>query len=71
LAQRLRKELEVQFGPEYQRWLKHIGKVRQKMHARGLTVEARKRMLHELVSEEAFLRFQEETNRPPRKPRNR
>lgn len=66
LAQRLRKELEVQFGPEYERWLKHIGKVRQKMQAGGLHAEERKGLLHELVSEEGFLRFHEQGKRPPR-----
>ena len=71
LAQRLRKELEVQFGPEYERWLKHIGKVRQKMQAGGLNAEARKGLLHALVSEEGFLRFHEQSKRPPRTRRNR
>jgi precorrin-2 dehydrogenase/sirohydrochlorin ferrochelatase len=66
LAQRLRKELEVQFGPEYERWLKHIGKVRQKMQTGGLEAQARKGLLHELVSEEGFLRFQEQGKRQPR-----
>jgi precorrin-2 dehydrogenase / sirohydrochlorin ferrochelatase len=59
LAQRLRKELERQFGPEYERWLAHIGKVRQGMQAGSLGVEERKQLLHELVSKEGFQRFQE------------
>src|SRR6202047_1369148 len=57
LAQRLRKELERQFGPEYEHWLTHIGKVRQKMQVRNLDAEERKGLLHELVSAEGFLRF--------------
>jgi precorrin-2 dehydrogenase/sirohydrochlorin ferrochelatase len=66
LAQRLRKELERQFGPEYERWLTHIGKVRQKMQAGGLGVEERKQLLHELVSREGFEKFHQRTKRPPR-----
>jgi precorrin-2 dehydrogenase / sirohydrochlorin ferrochelatase len=70
LAQRLRKELEGQFGPEYERWLAHIGKVRQKVQAGKLSAEERKRLLHELVSKEGFQRFHKQTkgrHRPNRK----
>jgi precorrin-2 dehydrogenase len=63
LAQRLRKELEGQFGLEYERWLTHIGKVRQKMQGGRLGAEERKRLLHELVSKEGFQRFQEGSKR--------
>jgi precorrin-2 dehydrogenase/sirohydrochlorin ferrochelatase len=63
LAQRLRKELEGQFGPEYERWLTHIGKIRQKMQGGRLGAEERKRLLHELVSTEGFHRFHEKRGR--------
>ena len=66
LAQRLRKELERQFGPEYERWLSHIGKIRNKVQAGSLSAEERKRLLHELVSEEGFQRFHKRTIRPRR-----
>jgi precorrin-2 dehydrogenase/sirohydrochlorin ferrochelatase len=66
LAQRLRKELEGQFGLEYERWLTHIGKVRRKMQGGRLGAEERKRLLHELVSKEGFQRFQEGSKRPRR-----
>jgi precorrin-2 dehydrogenase / sirohydrochlorin ferrochelatase len=59
LAQRLRKELEGQFGPEYERWLAHVGKVREKMQAGSLGAAERKGLLHELVSKEGFQRFRE------------
>src|SRR5580704_1631169 len=49
LAQRLRKELERQFGPEYEHWLTQIGKIRQKMQGGRLGAEERKRLLHEMV----------------------
>jgi precorrin-2 dehydrogenase/sirohydrochlorin ferrochelatase len=59
LAQRLRKELESQFGPEYEQWLESVGKVREEIPARNLTAEQRKQFLHELVSQEAFQKFRE------------
>jgi precorrin-2 dehydrogenase/sirohydrochlorin ferrochelatase len=71
LAQRLRKELERQFGPEYERWLTDIGKVRQKMQAGSLSARERKQLLHELVSKEGFQRFREGTKRPHRTSRKR
>jgi precorrin-2 dehydrogenase / sirohydrochlorin ferrochelatase len=54
LAQRLRKDLEEQFGPEYEAWLNELGKARDQLNARVLDVEARKKLLHELASREAF-----------------
>ena len=54
LAQRLRQELEQQFGPEYETWLDELGAARDQMFAAKLDVEARKKLLHELASREAF-----------------
>jgi precorrin-2 dehydrogenase/sirohydrochlorin ferrochelatase len=54
LAQRLRHELEEQFGPEYEEWLHELGSARDQMFAAKLDVEARKKLLHELASREAF-----------------
>jgi siroheme synthase-like protein len=54
LAQRLRQELEQQFGPEYETWLDELGSARDQMFAAKLDVEARKKLLHELASREAF-----------------
>lgn len=59
LAQRLRKELEGRFGPEYEEWLASLGKARDKIHAKKLNTEERKQLLHELVSREAFETFRE------------
>jgi precorrin-2 dehydrogenase/sirohydrochlorin ferrochelatase len=61
LAQRLRKELERQFGPEYERWLTHIGKIRQKMQGGRLGAEERKRLLHEMVSKKGFQQYRKRT----------
>jgi precorrin-2 dehydrogenase/sirohydrochlorin ferrochelatase len=58
LAQRLRKVLEEQFGPEYEEWLVHLGEARDKLFAKLLDPEERKRVLHELASDEAFREFQ-------------
>jgi precorrin-2 dehydrogenase / sirohydrochlorin ferrochelatase len=57
LAQRLRKELEDQFGPEYEVWLKRLGEERDKLIAAKLEPEERKRLLHDLASAEAFKAF--------------
>jgi len=57
LAQRLRKELEDQFGPEYEAWLSHLGEERKKLLASSMDAEGRKRLLHDLASAEAFTAF--------------
>lgn len=54
LAQRLRKELEAQFGPEYETWLNELGRIRQALFSDAMDPEDRKRLLHELASEEAL-----------------
>ena len=51
LAQRLRREFETQFGPEYESWVEQLGKARRELFARDLDPEERRRMLHELASE--------------------
>ena len=63
LAQRLRKELEGQFGPEYAVWLQFVGEVRAKMQVKNLTAEGRKRLLHLLVSEKEFQAFRRRLRR--------
>jgi precorrin-2 dehydrogenase/sirohydrochlorin ferrochelatase len=57
LAQRLRKELEVQFGPDYEAWVTALGEARTEIAARDLTAEDRKELLHQLASEEFFQLF--------------
>jgi precorrin-2 dehydrogenase/sirohydrochlorin ferrochelatase len=54
LAQRIRRELEVQFGPEYVEWLEQLGKVRQELFASKINPEERKHLLHRLASREGF-----------------
>jgi precorrin-2 dehydrogenase / sirohydrochlorin ferrochelatase len=57
LAQRLRKQLEDQFGSEYEEWLAQLGEARDKLHSTTMDAEERKRLLHEVTSEEAFQAF--------------
>ena len=57
LAQRLRKELEEQFGPEYAAWLEHLGEERAKLFSSVKDPEERKRLLHDLASADAFQSF--------------
>jgi precorrin-2 dehydrogenase/sirohydrochlorin ferrochelatase len=64
LAQRLRKQLEDQFGPEYEEWLAHLGEARDKLFSTKLDPEERKRLLHEDASEEAFKAFLQSRRKP-------
>ena len=57
LAQRLRQELELQFGPEYATWLRELGRQRQILFARPLQPHERRRILHSLVTPEKFNAF--------------
>jgi len=57
LAQRLRTELEEQFGAEYEAWLEYLGEARDKLQSQKLDPEERKRLLHKLASKEALEAF--------------
>ena len=59
LSQRLRKELEQQFGPEYEAWVAAIGEARAELATRDLTAEDRKEILHELASREFYEKFRD------------
>ena len=54
LAQRLREELERQFGPEYSRWVRELGEVRQQLLAQEIDPEQRRQLLHKLASRASF-----------------
>ena len=54
LAQRLRKELEQQFGPEYGSFVDELGKKRRKIVASPLSPRRRKALLHRLASRDSF-----------------
>ncbi len=55
LAQRLRQELEEQFGPEYEQWVEELGRAREQLTLKKLDTEPRRKLLHELASREAFV----------------
>ena len=55
LAQRLRQELEEQFGPEYAAWVKELGEARDELTAKKVALEPRRKLLHELASHAAFV----------------
>jgi len=54
LAQRLRQELEDQFGPEYEEWIRELGDEREHLTIEKLEPKARRELLHKLASREAF-----------------
>jgi siroheme synthase-like protein len=64
LAQRLRKELEQQFGPEYEYWLDWLGAARETLRAQSHDPETIKRWLHALASRPMFERFLQQANSP-------
>jgi len=59
LAQRLRLELEQQFGPEYAAWLEWLGAAREVLRAQSTSADAEtaKRWLHLLASQPSFEEF--------------
>jgi precorrin-2 dehydrogenase/sirohydrochlorin ferrochelatase len=54
LAQRLRRDLEVQFGQEYGDWLEELGRSRHELLASDLAAQERRALLHLSVSKESF-----------------
>src|SRR5229473_998246 len=66
LAQRLRQELEQQFGPEYEVWLEWLGAARELLRAAdGGGTESNKQTLHQLASKPMYERFVKEANKEP------
>ena len=57
LAQRLRRELEKQFGPEYAGWIEHLGEERKQLLAQQMDPEYRRRLLHVQAGPKAFEAF--------------
>lgn len=60
LAQRLRKEFEQQFGPEYAAWLEWLGAAREALRAQDHQADSTKRWLHMLASRPMFERFMQQ-----------
>jgi precorrin-2 dehydrogenase/sirohydrochlorin ferrochelatase len=57
LAQRLRKRLEQQFGPDYEAWIETLGEARERLFAGKMDPEERKQLLHIMASDEMFDEF--------------
>src|SRR5271168_2877863 len=54
LAQRIRKQLERQFGAGYARWVADLGATRSRVLASDLAPERKRELLQSLASEHAF-----------------
>ncbi len=54
LAQKLRQQLEKQFGPGYAEWVKELGATRTLVLASGLDPQSKSELLHSLASREAL-----------------
>jgi precorrin-2 dehydrogenase/sirohydrochlorin ferrochelatase len=54
LAQRIRQQLERQFGPGYAHWVAALGETRRKILASNLAPERKRDLLQSLASAEAF-----------------
>jgi len=65
LAQRLRKELERELGPEYEAWVQWLGAAREALRASGPNSESTKKLLHVLASRPMFQEFLRQANRRP------
>jgi len=54
LAQKIRQQLEREFGPGYAEWIKQLGETRRLILASDLDQETKWELLHSLASREAF-----------------
>jgi precorrin-2 dehydrogenase/sirohydrochlorin ferrochelatase len=54
LSQKLRQQLERQFGPGYAQWVKELGETRRLILASDLDPERKRELLHSLASREAL-----------------
>jgi siroheme synthase-like protein len=61
LAQRLRKEFEQQFGPEYSAWLEWLGAAREALRSQFNDPASTKHCLHLLASRLMFEKFMQQS----------
>ncbi len=54
LAQKIRQQLERQFGPAYERWVAELGATRRRVLASNLDDKRKRELLHSLASSDAF-----------------
>jgi precorrin-2 dehydrogenase / sirohydrochlorin ferrochelatase len=62
LAQRVRRELEHQFTPDFGEWVSHLGTIRKEVFAQQLSPARRARLLHRLASPAQFENFLKHRN---------
>ena len=63
LAQRLRLQLDKQFGPEYELWLAWLGAAREVLRTGDGSPDSKKVLLRQLASQLMFERFRQEARR--------
>ena len=66
LAQRLRQELEDQFGPEWETWLRWLGEARSSLYDDPLSPRQRRTMLHKLAGKKNQDEFFRRWGIPPK-----
>jgi precorrin-2 dehydrogenase / sirohydrochlorin ferrochelatase len=52
LAQRIRKQLEQQFGSDYANWVEELGKIRREVLGSDLPAEGKRELLHSLTGQD-------------------
>jgi precorrin-2 dehydrogenase / sirohydrochlorin ferrochelatase len=57
LAQRLRRQLEKQFGPEYEAWLDWLNESRNSLLSKPLSPRRRRLLLHKIASQQSLNSF--------------
>ncbi|MBZ5502611.1 MAG: bifunctional precorrin-2 dehydrogenase/sirohydrochlorin ferrochelatase [Acidobacteriia bacterium] len=67
LAQRLKKQIEGEFGSEYAQWLEELGEARKRLFAKKISPEQRRLLLHRLASRISFEEFLRRRKRGLRK----
>ncbi len=67
LAQRLKKQIEREFGSEYEVWLEELGEARKRLFAKKISPEQRRLLLHRLASQISFEEFLRRRKRGLRK----
>lgn len=57
LAQRLKKQIQREYGAEYESWLNELGEIRKRLFAKKISPARRRALLHRLASEDSFEKF--------------
>jgi precorrin-2 dehydrogenase / sirohydrochlorin ferrochelatase len=57
LAQRLRKQMETEFGPEWERWLRWLGEARTSLYEDPISRKRRRTLVHRLASQKKQAEF--------------